>query len=150
MFAGTLLTPPQCRASFVFHLALPLTLALVVQLFASPNRKLHLDQSVLQVELGWDYRQATLTGGLLELLDLFAMQQQLTPAHWLVIHDVAVRVLADVGVYKPSLIGGHFTEGILELDFSIPGRFDLGSGEDQSRLHAVGQKVIVSRSPIVA
>ena len=127
----------EARPRLGVHLAFALALALVVQLLAFSHRQLHLDQAVLQIQLGGDHGQAAFPGGVLQLSDFRAMQQQLAPAHRLVIHDVAVRVLADVGVHQPGLVCRDFAEGVLELDLAVAGRLDLGSGEDQTGLNAV-------------
>ena len=63
------------------------------------------------------------------LVDFRAMQQQFAAADRLVIHDVAVRVLADVRIHQPRFIARNLAEGFLELDFAVAGSLHLSSSK---------------------
>src|ERR1700722_11649894 len=78
------------------------------------------------------------------------MQQQLAPPGWLVIFAISMRVLADVSVQQPGFVAGHFGKAVLELDFAVLGRFDLGSGEGQARFIPLQQMVVMPGLAIIA
>src|SRR3990172_7789224 len=71
-------------------------LALVVDLLAAPDADLDLREPVLEVELQRDQREPLLLDLPGELRDLAAMQQDLAPALWLVVVDIAERVGLDL------------------------------------------------------
>ncbi len=86
----------------------------------------------------------------MEIVDFFAMQQQLAAANRLMVHDVAVRVLADVGVAEPRFIAGDFGKGILQLDLAVARSFDFGAGKDQSGFDAIRKIVMMTGGPVIA
>jgi len=125
-----------------------------VKLFAAADGELDLDQSIFKIEPGRDEGEAALLGGAQELFDFGAVQQKLATAHGFVIHDVAVGVLADVGVDEPgfgaALGSGELAESVFKLDFAVASGLHLGSGENQTGFEAVGEVVVVSRGAVVA
>ena len=78
------------------------------------------------------------------------MQQKFPAPHRLMIHNIAVRVLADVRIHQPSFISRNFAEGFLELDLPVLGRLDLGSGQNHTGFETIGKEVIVAGGPVIA
>lgn len=145
-----LLTPPTDRRScFGLHLAISLGRALVVKLLSFADSEFHLDESILQVEFRRNHGEALLARRFLQFADLGAMEQELAAAHRLVVHDVAMRILPDVGVHQPGFVARYLAERILQLDLAVASGLHLGSTQDQPRLHSVREEIEMSGLPIV-
>jgi hypothetical protein len=76
------------------------------------------------------------------------MQKKFPPSHRLVIHDVAMRVLADVGVHQPSLIFRDLAERVLDLDLAVARGLNFGTGQNQACFKSVGEVVFVASGPV--
>ena len=77
-----------------------------------------------------------------ELLDLAAMQQQLPGAQALVVHGVAVREGADVGVEEEGLAVLEQAVGVLEVGLAFADGLDLGAAQGDAALVAVAEEVV--------
>jgi len=116
--------------------------ALVPVLFALGEGYLALDASVFEVELDRDEGEAFLAGEGLELFDLFFVEEELARAEALVVHGVAVREGADVGVEEEALAVFEEAVGVFEVGFAFADRFNFSPAEGDATLEAVGEEVV--------
>jgi len=89
------------------HLALGVPLghrsALVGHVLPPTDSELELREPILEVDAGRYERHALSSDLMRELLDLFAVQQQLAGTNRLVVETVAERLLRDVALHEPGL-----------------------------------------------
>jgi len=116
--------------------------ALVPVLFALGEGYLALDAAVLEVELDGDEGVALLGGEDFQLFDLALVEEELARAEALVVHGVAVREGADVGVEEEALAVFEEAVGVFEVGFAFADGLDLGAAEGDARLEAVGEEVV--------
>jgi len=90
-----------------------------------------------------DQCQPLLLGPAHELIDLPAMQEQLSRAQRVVIHDVAVTVGANVAVVQNHLGPVHPGETVPQVDKTFTNGFDFGALQRHARLVALLNVVIV-------
>src|SRR6185312_3423029 len=90
--------PGQSRFCFRLHFFGSNGFALVVELFALGYRNLNFDPSTLEVEFGGNDSQALLARLAAQLLNLRAVQQEFPLANRNMVHQIAMRILADMGV----------------------------------------------------
>src|SRR5215467_1275511 len=91
-------------AGLSFGSARALGFALIVKLLALGQRHFALDPAVLQVDFGGNQRQPLFAGLAQQFVDFPAVQQELAIADGRMVLAVAVRILADMGVYQPGFI----------------------------------------------
>src|SRR5919198_6219520 len=77
------------------------------------------------------------------------MEQHLAVAVGIVVLDVPLRVLGDVGAHQPHLVPTHVREGALQARPALAERFDLRSHQHESALEALEQLIVVARAPIL-
>ena len=132
----------DCRTSFLVGFAFPFSLAFVPLLFACGDGKFAFDAAVAEVEPNGDKRRALSLGGGGELFDLAMMQQQFSRAQALVIHGVAVREGADVGVQEEGLAVLEQAIGVLEVGLAFANGLDFGTAQGDATLVAVAEEVV--------
>ena len=78
-----------------------------------------------------------------QLIYLPAMQQQLPRPLRLVVVSVAARMLGDVGPQQPQLPAFRPGERVPQVHPASPDRLDLGASQDQPRLKAILNMIVV-------
>ena len=53
------------------------------------------------------------------------------------VHDIAMRVLADVEVYQPDFVARDFAEGVLKNNLAVLCGFNLGTGKYQTCFYGI-------------
>jgi hypothetical protein len=125
-------------------------LALVMELLALAYRDFYLDSAAFQIQPGRHKREPFFPRFHLQTLNLGAMQQQFAFPHRRVIHNIAVRVLADVRVHQPRLVIGDLRVALLKLHFPGLRRLHFGPCQHQPSLIAVLKIEIVASRTVVA
>src|SRR5204862_2613839 len=114
------------------HVALGVTLgdvaALVALLLAAGDGQLELRAAVLEVQARRYERQALLLYLADQRFDLAPVQEQLPVAVGLVVGDVPLLVLVDVGADQPHLAVTQVGVGLRERDPPVAERLDLRAG----------------------
>src|SRR4051812_20412888 len=123
--------------------------ALVALLLAPGEGELELRAAVLEVEARRHERQAFLLNLADQRFDLPAVEQQLAIPVGLVIRDVSLRVLVDVGADQPDLAVAQVRVRLGERDPAVAEGLDLGAGQLQARFEAVQQVVVMPRTAIL-
>src|SRR6185312_6227230 len=127
---------------FVVGLTFAFGGAFVPVLLAFGEGDLALHTAVLEVKTDRDQRDALLAGEGVELFDLFPVEQELTGACLLVVHDVAVGEVADVHVQQEGFAVLEQTVGVFEVRFAFADALDLGAAEGDAGLEFVGKEVV--------
>src|SRR5438105_7015991 len=86
---------------------------------------------------------------LLVLTALIFMHHEFPGAQGIVIHDVAMRKRADVGVQEKALAVLEQAIGVLQVGFAFADGLDLGTAQGDSGLEPVEEGVVVARSAVL-
>ncbi len=143
-------TSAHCSLRFGLHFLRFDGFALVMKLLTLRGGDLQLDPAAFQVQLRRDDGESFFARLRPQFIDFRAMQQQFALSGRGMIHDVAVRVLADVGVQQPHLVFIDFGVAFFQLNFAAFGGFDFGAGQHDARFIAVQEEEIVPGGTIVA
>jgi hypothetical protein len=140
----------DCSLCFGLHLFGFEGFALVMKLFTLRGSDLNFDPPTFQVQLGRNDGQAFLAGLGPQLVDFRTVQQQFALSGRRVVHDIAVRVLADMRVEQPQLVIIHLGIAFFQLDLPAFCRFYFRSGQHDPRFEAFQQVKIVPGRPVIA
>ena len=145
--------PSPPRLERALHLALGIALrdvaALVVRFLAAGERELDLRAAVLPVQARGDERVPALAHLARERVDLPPLEQEPAVAVGVVVRDVAVAVLGDVGADEPDLVAAHLAEGPLEVRLSVAEGLHLRADELEPRLYPLDEVVVVPGAAVV-
>lgn len=151
---------PSCCSASIAFLQRPLYLTasvsfgqvttLVARLLAASNGDLDLGASVLEVQPRGNERQATFANLADERGDLAAVQQELPVPVRIVIREVSLRVLGDVSTDEIDLLTAHVRERALKTRASLAERFHFGAREDNPRLEAFEEVVVVAGTTVLS
>src|SRR5512133_2455634 len=103
--------------------------ALIALLLAPRECDLELRAAVLEVEAGRHERQPLLVDGPDQGIDLAPVQEELPVAVGVVVGDVSLCVLVDVGADEPDLAVADVGIRLGERDTAVAERLDLRSGQ---------------------
>jgi hypothetical protein len=131
------------------HLALVVSqgyrFAFIVLLFAPGEPQLYLRYSFFKVQFQGHQREPFSLHLAAEVYYLPLVQQQLARPGRLVVVSVAARIRGDMGVQQPELTVSGTGVGVFKVDPAATDGLYLGAGEDQPRLHALQDMVVVIR-----
>src|SRR6202008_2392894 len=105
--------------------------------------------AVLEVHAHRDEGHAALDGLANQLLNLVAVEQQLSPAQRLVVRVPAVGVRADVDVVQKHFPIVDPREAVAEVDAAFANRLDLGAEQRNARLERLEKVVVVMRFAVL-
>jgi hypothetical protein len=121
-----------------------------VQLLAARERELQFGAALfVEIELERYERHALALDRAGELLDLAAVQQQLTDALGRVIEAPALQIFGDIRIHEPKLAAAGVRVRLRDRRPALPQRLDLGAGEGDPGLEHLADLVIEPRSAIV-
>jgi hypothetical protein len=123
--------------------------SLVPVLLALGEGDFALDAAVAEIKLDRDEREALLRRQSFKFVDFSFMQQELTGAQRLVIHGVAVRERANVGVEEETLAVLEETIGVLEVGLAFADGLDLRTTQGDAGFEAVGEEVVEAGGAVV-
>ena len=131
------------RLANVFAVAVFLQLlTLVVSLPAFGQADSDFDATVFEVDIQRDQCEALLFGTLGEFMQLAFVKQQFARARGLVIHQVGLRVLIDVGPDQPQLATANARVGFLQRDFAIADAFYFAAKQGYAAFQVVEDVVV--------
>src|SRR2546423_2344052 len=117
--------------------------AFVVELFALAERQRDLRLAPLEVDLQRDEGQALTLNRADHFANLLAVQQELSRAGGLVIEVARLFVRRYVQVEQKNLSVLNDRVGISDVGLSVPQRFDLATGQNDTRFPCVDDVVVV-------
>ncbi len=117
-----------------------------MRLLALAQADLQLDPALFKVDAGRDDRKTAFVDFTGQLEDLGVMEQELAhPRRISGIFPSALLIGADVHVINKDLAVLDPAKGFLETDLAESQRLDLGTGQDQTGLKDIVDKIVVIR-----
>src|SRR5579863_9065947 len=134
---------PQQPAALAVPRALLLSFALVLKLFAARQRQFDLGASLfVEIKLKRDEGHALALHCANQLVDLPAMQQQLTRSLGRMVEAVGLQILRNIGVDQPDLAAAGVGIGFADRCLALTQRLYLRPGERDAGLHRVVDKIV--------
>src|SRR3954453_10196899 len=123
--------------------------ALVAYVLAARERELDLRAAVLPVHARRNEREALLADAAVQRVDLAAVEEELARPVGLVVGVAPLVVRRDRGAVQPELAVAHVRVRLHERRAALTQRLHLAAGEDDARLEAVEQLVLVPRLAVL-
>jgi len=133
------------HGSFNIALCVPLgeIVALVIELFALAQRKLHLHAAVLQIHAQGDQRQTLLHYILMGLADLLLVHQEPLGSHGFGIEIAALFIGADVHVVDEHFAVLDGGVAVFQIALAEADGFDLGALQFKAAFPAFEDEIIM-------
>ena len=138
----------QLCTRFFFERPPHFGLAFVVEFLALGDANLELYTSFLPVNTGYDKRHTLLRGLFYELFDLALMQQELSGPENIVIVDIPMRIVRNMGAEQPNLAVLYLHERLFKLDPARHNALDLRPQQHSSGLVFIENMIFKIRLPI--